>query len=87
MISGFRREVGEICAYLEYYVPHGGKSLPTFRDNLTVPSSRVKQLRKTHRGVLCVISCFRCEIDEICPLLGYYAAYSGKSLPTFRYNI
>jgi hypothetical protein len=29
----------------------------------------------------------RREVDEICPLLGYYAAYSGKSLPKFRYNI
>jgi len=34
-----------------------------------------------------VISGFRREVDEICPLLGYYAAYSGKSLPTFPYKI
>jgi len=26
---------------------------------------------------VCVISVFRHEIDEICALLGYYAAYSG----------
>jgi len=23
------------------------------------------------------------DVDEICPLLGYYAAYSGNTLPTF----
>jgi len=31
-----------------------------------------------------VISAFRPKVDDICILLGYYAAYSGKSLPTFR---
>jgi len=35
---------------------------------------------------LLIISDFRREVDEICALLGYYAAYSGNSLPTFRYN-
>jgi len=30
-----------------------------------------------------VSSSFRKERDEICPLLEYYAAYSGNSLPTF----
>jgi hypothetical protein len=34
--------------------------------------------------VLGVISGFRREVDEICVHLGYYAAYSGKSLQTFR---
>jgi len=36
---------------------------------------------------ICVISCFRCEVDEICALLGYYAASSGNCLPTFRDNL
>jgi len=34
-----------------------------------------------------VISGFRFEVDENFPLLGYYAAGSGKSLPTFRDNL
>jgi hypothetical protein len=34
----------------------------------------------------CVISRFRREVDEICVLLGYYAASSGNLLPTFRGN-
>jgi hypothetical protein len=31
-----------------------------------------------------VISGFRREVDKICAVVGYYAAYSGDSLPTFR---
>jgi hypothetical protein len=39
-------------------------------------------------GLFCsVISGFRCEVDENCALLGYYAAYSGNALPTFRDNL
>jgi hypothetical protein len=31
-----------------------------------------------------VISGFRCDVNEICALLQYYAAFSGGSVPTFR---
>jgi hypothetical protein len=31
-ISGFRREVDEICALLRHYAAYSGNSLPTFRD-------------------------------------------------------
>ena len=31
-----------------------------------------------------MILVFRREVDENCVLLGYYAASSGNSLPTFR---
>jgi hypothetical protein len=34
-----------------------------------------------------VTSSFRREVDEICALLGYHAAYSGNSLQTFRDNL
>jgi hypothetical protein len=30
---------------------------------------------------------FRREVNEICPLLGHLAAYSGNSWPTFRDNL
>jgi len=33
-----------------------------------------------------VISDFRRKVDELYALLGYYAAYGGDSLPTFRDN-
>jgi len=41
VISGFRRDVDEICALPEYYAVYSGNSLPTFRHNLAVPSSEV----------------------------------------------
>jgi hypothetical protein len=37
--SGFRREIGENSSLLGYYAPSSGNFLPTFRDNLSVPSS------------------------------------------------
>jgi hypothetical protein len=33
------------------------------------------------------ISGFRHDVDELCALLGYYAASSGNPLPTFRDNV
>jgi hypothetical protein len=42
VISGFRREVDANRALLGYYTASSVSSLPTFRDNLSVPSSRVK---------------------------------------------
>jgi hypothetical protein len=42
VISGFRREVGENCAFPGYYAASSGNSLPTFLVDLSVPSSGVK---------------------------------------------
>jgi hypothetical protein len=42
--SGFRHEVDENCALLGYYAASSDNCLPTFRDNLSVPSSKVKNL-------------------------------------------
>jgi hypothetical protein len=36
---------------------------------------------------MCAISGFHREVDYNCALLGYYAASSGNSLPTFRGNL
>jgi hypothetical protein len=46
VISGFRRDVNEICALLGYYAAYSGNSVPTFRGNLSVPSSSVKKSKK-----------------------------------------
>jgi len=35
-----------ICAFLGYYTAYNGNFLPTFRDNPSVPSSRVKVSKK-----------------------------------------
>ena len=43
VISGFRLEVDENCALLSHYKACRRNSLPTFRDKLSVPSSRAKK--------------------------------------------
>jgi hypothetical protein len=43
VISGFLSDVAEICAVLGYYAASSGNPLPTFRDNVSVPSSRFKK--------------------------------------------
>jgi len=43
MVSNFRREVDENYTVMGYYAASSGKSLPTFWDNLSVPSWRVKK--------------------------------------------
>jgi len=40
----FHREVCENCALLGYYATSSGNLLPTFRDNLSVPSLGSKNL-------------------------------------------
>jgi hypothetical protein len=48
VISGFCRDADEICALLGCYVASSGNSIPTFRDNQSVPPSRVKKSKKIH---------------------------------------
>jgi hypothetical protein len=48
--SGFRREVDENCTLLGYYTARSGNSLPTFRDNPSVPFSRVKNPKMSVRN-------------------------------------
>jgi hypothetical protein len=43
MISGFRRDVGEICALLGCYAALSRSPVQTFGYNLSVPSSRAKK--------------------------------------------
>jgi hypothetical protein len=42
VVSGFRRDVDEIRALLGYYAAMSGSPVPTFRDNLSVPSKSKK---------------------------------------------
>jgi len=42
VISGFRREIDEHCAFLGYYAASSGNFLQTFRGNVSVPPSGVK---------------------------------------------
>jgi hypothetical protein len=42
VISGFHRDVDYICVLMRYYAASSVNTLTTFRDNVLVPSSRVK---------------------------------------------
>jgi hypothetical protein len=42
-------ELHKICAVLGYYAASCGNPLPTFRNNVSVPSSRVKTSKKKNR--------------------------------------
>jgi hypothetical protein len=44
VVSGIRREADQNCAVMGYYAANIGNFLLTFRDNLSVPSSRVLTL-------------------------------------------
>jgi hypothetical protein len=46
VISDFPRAVDKIRALLRYHAALSGSSVPTFRDNLSVQSSRVKKSKK-----------------------------------------
>jgi hypothetical protein len=46
VIAGFRRDVEDICALLGYHAASSGSSVPTFRDNISIPSSRAKKSKK-----------------------------------------
>jgi hypothetical protein len=46
VFSSFHSERDENCVLLGYYAASRGISLPTFRDNLSIPSSRVKNPRR-----------------------------------------
>jgi hypothetical protein len=43
VISDFRRDADEICPLLRYYAASNGNPLPTFGDNVLVPSSRTNK--------------------------------------------
>jgi hypothetical protein len=54
MMSGFRRDVDENCTLLGYYATSYDNCIPTFRDNVSVRSSRVKSPRRKesrHRDI------------------------------------
>jgi hypothetical protein len=45
-ISGFRRDVNEICVLPGFYLAYSDNSAPIFRNNLPVPFLRVKKSKK-----------------------------------------
>jgi hypothetical protein len=51
VISGSRLEVDGICALLRYCLAYSRNSIRTFRDNLSVHSSRVKKAHQNAEGL------------------------------------
>jgi hypothetical protein len=47
-----QRQVHEICPLLGYYAASNENRLPTFRDNVLVPSSRIKKSKSFLLGLL-----------------------------------
>jgi hypothetical protein len=47
VISGFRRQVNGIGVLLGYYAATSGNFLPTFRGNLSVPYSGIKNPKES----------------------------------------
>jgi len=62
VISGFRHQVDEICALLEYYAAQSRNAIPTFWESLSVPSSRVKKRRYGITTLQSVISQKRADL-------------------------
>jgi hypothetical protein len=56
------------CALLCYYAVSGGNSLPTFRDNLSVPSSEFKNPKSVK------ITSTRCAITQKSAVHSYFEA-------------
>jgi len=75
-------------------------SLPTFRDTLSVPYSRIKKpnlfvMPEDGTDMLCrnvgkkltLYAALNLKVDKVCAVRGYYSAYSGHSLRTFQDNL
>jgi hypothetical protein len=76
---------GSFFLFLSLSVCQSPSSLfPTLPSCLSLPNEYTG-IRRPFK--MRVIWDFRREVGEICALLGYYAAYSGNSLPAFRANL
>jgi hypothetical protein len=65
VISGFRRDADEIFALLKYNAALSGNPLPTFRVNVSVPSSRVKKSRYSRKPLDAALYPRRAQISGL----------------------
>jgi hypothetical protein len=95
LISVFRRYVDEICAFLQYYAASSCNCLPTFRDNVSVPSSRVKSpRRKERKPANCNVDSGKCDgvaisrrDDVIGCLLSFFPTTREDGTDTLSRNV
>jgi len=86
MISGFRRDVDEICVFLGYYAGSSGNSLPTFQDNLLVPSSRPKNL-SWMEPIVCPEMSVRNYLCSVCNSAEEHTSHLCISLPFHNFHM
>jgi hypothetical protein len=68
-----------------YHPQRGPSRYPVFGEHyLFTNYAKWGRGRNLEKILLLVISGFRRDVDEICALLGYYAASNRNPLPTFR---
>jgi len=73
VIWSFRRDVDDICTLMGDYSAKIGNSLRTFRDNLSVPSSRVN--KSLFLGFLPLKDGTEMLPRNVCKELPFYAEY------------
>jgi hypothetical protein len=76
LISGFRRDVDEICSFPGYYAASKCNPLLTFRDNGSIPSSMVNKSKTSLFSIF--LSLFNSVNKKIIPRL---KKYSGGIYP------
>jgi hypothetical protein len=64
MISGYRREIDKNSILLGYYAMSSGNSLMMFRENLSVPSSRVKNPKISGTTKMGPIGCLEMSVRD-----------------------
>jgi hypothetical protein len=83
VISGSSRDVRETCVLLECYAALGGSTVPTFRDNPLVPSSRVKKSKKVVPKRRYITTIRRCVISQKRASLEYHYLLLNMEKKTF----
>jgi hypothetical protein len=83
-ISGFRREEDENCALLDYHAACSRYLLSTFRENLSVPFSRVKNPRIFLIELLLLLKLL-CQIPQ--SLITNICCYNACVINTSTINI
>jgi len=89
LLSSGKGQGTEICTLLVYYAAYSGNSLPTFRDNLSLPSSTVKnqgivffahedEADRLYRNVYKVLTTTCCVIYQVSADLVYFATKAVK---------
>jgi hypothetical protein len=63
-VTSFRRDVYELCALLGYYAASNGNTLPTFRDIVSVLSSRIKKPWTSWTLKMLLIRCSETSVKD-----------------------